>query len=232
MKHCQNCGNLINENADFCTNCGVRVAKNFEKNTSVKKSSGSWKVVLIICITVIILSIIGIIGYFFITIIDEVKDEINKEQWETKYDQNQITTYDKDQTVIENDMQYTIKNLQISNDINGETSNSKNQFLKITIEMKNLDDEAIGIHPNQFMIENEYGNLYKISDKNFGLDSKFEMMKIKPYETITKILIYEVKQSDKAYYLNVYEEVLDLNAEFRFQLTENDSKNNNIGSTI
>lgn len=240
MKYCKNCGNQASETADFCMNCGARLENGFKPNVKPQnqKSSGAWKIVLIICITLVILAAMAIAGLFIFSVIDEVKEEIRYEQWENTYEKPEnyeITTYDSQKTVTENDLQYSLKNIEYIDQYQKQYPTSGYQFLIITIEIKNLDDETIGLNPNQFMIENEYGNLYQVTNKKFETDDKdrLQMITLKPSEVLTKKLIYEVKSNDKQYYLNVYEELLDLDADFRFQLTiDNKPTESGIENTI
>jgi len=226
MKYCRNCGSQISETADFCTHCGVKVDKPTTVVKNQQKSSGTWKIVLIICITLIILSGIAFVGFVTYSVIKEIDiEETERNEWFNNWEE-EINTYEKNDKVIEDDKRYVLKEIKQVSSIKDVLPENGHTFLIITIELTNLDDETISISPYQFVIENEYGNLYKVSSKKIPIENQLEMMTLKPQETVEKIMIYEIKTMDRYHYLNVYDEILDLDAEFRFKLFEDNNQGN------
>lgn len=148
-KFCTNCGNELVDNAAMCVKCGKMVdggnsASNNNGDNKKKKGLPTWAIVLIvigcvILVPIIIVIILGVIGYNYIKDSDiDIEDYINESMTDT------IVGTIGD-TLSDGDIKLTLTDALMYNSIDGEfftdTPEEGKEFLVFFFEVENISDE-------------------------------------------------------------------------------------------
>ncbi len=228
MKYCPNCGKKINEEADYCIYCGKMINQSYQQNNKTinqnnkpKKSMPAWQIILIVVGAVLgLAAIIFMIFLFTFGIIvgeamdnPKIDDFFDYPYFPDVPDYDNIKYYEKDQIIIEDDIKFqilNIENIQIDQDLGIEG-------IKITIKMRNLDDENEIINKNSFKIEED--GIETNSIKIPGQENPLENEVLTPYVDMTRTMVFEANnQNDLS--LNYYEDINDNYPEFKIILTD------------
>lgn len=185
-KFCTNCGKELDENAAMCLNCGKIVGDTSNLNTTTttnnstnsngkqkKKGLPGWAIALIvigcvILIPIIILIVLGIIGYNVIkdkegSIKDYIEDNLPYE--------NRTLTGTIGDTLKADDLKVTLNSALMYSSIPDEyfpvTPAEGKEFLVFTFDVENISDESVYISSSDF---DGYVDGYSVSSKYIFTD--------------------------------------------------------------
>ena len=219
-KFCTNCGKELDEKTSVCLNCGKLVNGSYVNNNGNKKKKGlpTWAIVLIvlgcvILIPIILIVILGIIGYNFIK---ENNIDINEYSEDILVQSGTIGD-----TLINDDFKITLDNALIYSSIEGEnitdTPTEGKEYLVFLLSVENNDDES-----NYISIDNFYGYVdgYDVSVKHLFNDvENLEILdaKLMPGMKAKGYVAFEVDTNWKEFELH-FSDIFDNGSEMIFKV--------------
>lgn len=219
-KFCTNCGKELDEKASVCLNCGKLVNGNYANNNGNEKKKGlpTWAIVLIvlgcvILIPIILIVILGIIGY---NVIKENNIDINEYIEDILVQRGTIGD-----TLINDDFKITLDNALIYSSIEGEnitdTPTEGKEYLVFLLSVENNDDES-----NYISIDNFYGYVdgYDVSVKHlFNNVENLEILdaKLMPGMKAKGYVAFEVNTNWKEFEFH-FSDIFDNDSEMIFKV--------------